>query len=82
MNRKLLKFHSQHQILDFILKMENETDEYVLEDFRGWLRVNAHSINGALYASRDFDNIYIMNVTNHGEFPSFIEEFTDECNKD
>ena len=36
MNRKLLKFHSQHQILDFILKMEKETDEYVLEDFRGW----------------------------------------------
>ena len=78
MNRKLLKFHSQHQILDFILKMENETDEYVLEDFRGWLRVNAHSINGALYAMRDFDNIYIMNVTNHEAFPKFIGEFEDD----
>lgn len=81
MNRKLLKFHSQHQILDFILKMEKETDEYVLEDFRGWLRVNAHSINGALYAMRDFDSIYIMNVTNHGAFPKFIEEFTNECSE-
>lgn len=77
MNRKRLSFSNQHQILDFILKMENESDEYVLEDFKGWLRVNAHSINGALYASRDFNEIYIMNVTNHGVFPSFIGEFED-----
>lgn len=77
MNRKRLAFNGQHQILDFILKMENETDEYVLEDFRGWLRVNAHSINGALYAARDFEEIYIMNVTNHGYFPEFIKEFED-----
>lgn len=78
MNRKRLSFHDQHEILDFILKMKNENDEYVLEDFKGWLRVNAHSINGALYAIRDFDDIYIMNTTHHGEFPSFIGEFEDK----
>lgn len=77
MNRKRLFFNDQHQILDFILKMENEPEEYVLEDFRGWLRVNAHSINGALYAARDFEGIYIMNTQNHGKFPDFIEEFTE-----
>lgn len=77
MNRKRLNFKGQHEVLDFILKMKNETDEYVLEDFKGWLRVNAQSINGALYAVRDFDDVYIMNVTNHGEFPSFIGEFED-----
>ena len=78
MNRKRLNFNGQHQILDFILKMENEPEEYVLEDFRGFLRVNAHSINGALYAARDFEEIYIMNTVNHGKFPDFIEEFVDD----
>lgn len=77
MNRKRLKFNNQHEILDFILKMENESDEYVLEDFKGWLRVNAHSINGTLYAARDFGEIYIMNTTHHGNFPSFIGDFED-----
>ena len=81
MNRKRLVFNNQHEILDFILKMEQETDDYVLEDFRGWLRVNAHSINGALYAARDFKEIYIMNTTRHGEFPDFIGEFEDGVNK-
>ena len=75
MNRKRLVFKDQHDVLNFILKMENEPEEYVLEDFRGWLRVNAHSINGALYAARDFEEIYIMNVKNHGAFPSFIDEY-------
>lgn len=57
--------------------MSNESDDYVLEDSSGWLRVNAHSINGTLYAARDFDEIYIMNVTNNDAFPSFIGEFED-----
>lgn len=77
MNRKRLVFDNQHRILDFILKMEGEPEEYVLEDFRGWLRVNARSINGVLYAARDFEEIYIMNTQNHGKFPEFIEEYTD-----
>ena len=75
MNRKRLAFQNQHQILDFILKMENEPQEYVLEDLRGWLRVNAHSVNGVLYAARDFEEIYLVNVMHPGVFPEFIEEF-------
>ena len=75
MNRKRLVFNNQHKILDFILKMEEEPEEYVLEDFRGWLRVNAHSINGVLYAARDFEEIYLVNVMNPGVFPEFVEEF-------
>lgn len=77
MNRKRLAFQNQHQILDFILKMEKEPQEYVLEDLRGWLRVNAHSVNGVLYAARDFKDIYIMNTEVHGKFPDFIEEYVD-----
>lgn len=75
MKRKELAFNSQHKILDFIIKMEKETDAYVIEDFDGYLRVNAHSINGVLYAARDFDELYLVNNTNPGSFPDFVEEF-------
>lgn len=73
--RKRLSFDNQHQILDFILKMEQIEEEYVLEDFEAYLRVNAHSINGVLYAARDFDEMYLVNVEQPGAYPDFIEEF-------
>lgn len=73
--RKQLKFDSQNKILNFILQMENIEEEYVIEDFPGYLRVNAHSVNGVLYAARDFEETYLVNVKNPGIFPDFIEEY-------
>lgn len=73
--RKKLQLNSQNTILNFILKMENIQEDYVLEDFPGYLRVNAHSINGVLYAARDFEEVYLVNVKKPGVFPDFIEEF-------
>ena len=75
MNRIKLYFDNQHKILDFIIKMENFTDACVIENEEGYLRVNAHSINGALYAARDFDSLYFVNNTNPGTFPDFINDF-------
>ena len=73
--RKKLKLDSQHNILDFILQMEKIEEDYVIEDFPGYLRVNAHSVNGVLYAARDFEELYLVNVKNPGIFPNFIEEY-------
>ena len=73
--RKHLKLDSQNKILNFILQMEEISEDYVIEDFPGYLRVNAHSINGVLYAARDFEEIYLVNVMHPGVYPDFIEEF-------
>ena len=77
MQRVKLRFDNQHKILDFIIKMENVSDACVIENEEGYLRVNAHSINGVLYAARDFDNLYFVNNTNPGVFPDFINNFTE-----
>ena len=73
--RKKLVLDSQNKILNFILQMETIPEDYVLEDFPGYLRVNAHSINGVLYAARDFEEVYIVNTMSPGTFPEFIEEY-------
>ena len=73
--RKKLILDSQNKILNFILQMETIPEDYVLEDFPGYLRVNAHSINGVLYAARDFEEVYIVNAMNPGVFPEFVEEY-------
>ena len=68
----------QKKVLDFILNLENEECdkcEYILEDYCGHLRVNARSITGVLYASRDFEDLYIVNCTKDGEFPSFMDNY-------
>lgn len=74
-SRKKLKLDSQNKILNFILQMETIPEDYVIEDFPGYMRVNAHSINGVLYAARDFEEIYLVNVMHPGVYPEFIEEF-------
>lgn len=71
--RKELFFDSQHSILDFILKMEKEEDEYFIENDEGFLRVSAHSVNGTLYAARDFDHCFLINKTNPECFPNFLD---------
>ena len=76
--RKKLILDSQNKILNFILQMETIPEDYVLEDFPGYLRVNAHSINGVLYAARDFEEVYIVNAMNPGTFPEFIEEYCEQ----
>ena len=73
--RKKLNLDSQNKILNFILQMEDVSEDYVIEDFPGYLRVNAHSINGVLYAARDFEEVYLVNVMRPGMYPEFIEEF-------
>ena len=74
-SRKKLNLNSQNKILNFILQMETISEDYVLEDFPGYLRVNTHSINGVLYAARDFEEVYLVNVMHTGVFPEFIDEF-------
>ena len=73
--RKCLKLDSQNKILNFILQMENIPENYVIEDFPGYLRVSAHSVNGVLYAARDFEETYLVNVEQPGVFPDFIGEY-------
>ena len=52
------------------------SENYILKGFLpSYLRVNAHSINGVLYAARDFEEIYLVNIMKPGVFPDFIDEF-------
>lgn len=76
MMRKKIYFDCQHKVLDFILKISQEDhEEYVIEDYEGFLRVNARSITGVLYAVKDFEELYLRNCEHPGCFPDFVENF-------
>ena len=74
--RAQIRLDTQQKILDFTNYLNNETGRYSVEDVSGERRVDARSLLGLIYASGDFgDEMYLVNETNNGYFPSKIDAF-------
>lgn len=57
-----------------MLNANGTADKYIIEDFSGVQRANARSLLGVIYAMSDFnDEMYLVNLTNNGVYPSFID---------
>lgn len=57
-----------------MLNADGTADKYIIEDFKGVQRANARSLLGVIYAMSDFnDEMYLVNLTNNGVYPSFID---------
>ena len=58
------------------INVDGTTDKYVIEDFNGIQRANARSLIGVIYAMSDFnDELYLVNMTRDGVFPSFVDAY-------
>ena len=56
--------------------MKAEEDSFLIVDFNGRQRADAKSLLGVMYAVAEFnDQLYLVNETNNGSFPSFIDEY-------
>lgn len=56
--------------------MKTEEDSFLIVDFNGRQRADAKSLLGVMYAVAEFnDQLYLVNETNDGSFPSFIDEY-------
>ena len=76
--RAKISLDTTKSVLDFVQLMtkEDSNDRLMLENFNGTHRVSAKSFLGAMYASTEWGGeIYLINETNDGEFPSFINDF-------
>ena len=76
MKKISLKLDTPNKITDFMLAMNNfhTTDEYCLINNQGGL-VDAKSTLSVVYAGVAFDKIFLVNRTNDGVFPPFIDQF-------
>ena len=76
--RAKITLDTTKSVLDFVSHMTTamESDRLMLENFDGTHRVSARSFLGAMYASTEWGGeIYLINETNDGVFPSFINDF-------
>lgn len=56
------------------------SDKFVIENSTGNFRADAKSVLGVIYMMTDFnDEMYLVNVTNDGNFPAAIDDFRVMC---
>ena len=76
MVRAHIQIYKTSDIERFVSLMEKEEDSYLIVDFHGRQRADAKSKLGVFYAVAEFnDQLYLVNETNDGCFPAFIDEF-------
>ena len=78
MTRTKIRLETNKEVTTFVQKLNTDgsIDKYIVEDGDGSHRVDARSYLGMLYASAEFaGNMFLVNETEDGKFPSFIYEF-------
>ena len=78
MIRARIRLDTTKDVNNFVIKMNSDgtINHYVVENLDGSHRVNARSYLGMIYASAEFgDYLYLINETEDGYFPAFINEF-------
>ena len=76
--RAHIRIDGAEQAAEFVGKMNSDgtVNKYYIENEDGTNRVNARSLTGVIYASTEFaSNMYIVNDTVDGEFPTFINSY-------
>lgn len=75
--RAQLSLDTSAAVNQFVQEMNSDgtVTKYTLEDFDSIHRVSARSLLGVLYASCEFDKIFLVNETEDGNFPSFIDKY-------
>ena len=78
MTRTKIRLETNKEVTAFVQKLNTDgsIDKYIVEDGEGQHRVDARSYLGMIYASAEFaGDMFLVNETEDGKFPSFIYEF-------
>lgn len=73
--RARISIDTDGDIIEFIRACQKETDDYVVEDFSGTRRVSARSMLGMMYAVAEFDELYLVNLSDDGSIPHRFDDF-------
>lgn len=74
--RAHIRLSSQTEVISFIQELCKQDDAFSIENTKGNHRVNAKSVIGVMYTMMDFpEELYLVNDTNDGVIPSFVDEY-------
>ena len=78
MIRAHIRLNTPQEASEFVqlINSDGTTTKYTVTDDAGKYRANARSLIGVLYAMTDFnDNMYLINETEDGAFPTMIDQY-------
>ena len=78
MIRAHIRINTTQEAAEFVQKLNSDgsVNKYSIVDNTGFYRANARSLVGVIYAMTDFhDNMYFINETEDGVFPSTIDMY-------
>lgn len=73
--RAHINLTTDRDILAFIAAAQQESDNLIVEDFEGIKRVSASSMLGMMYASAEFGDMYLVNLTDNGYISHRFDDF-------
>ena len=74
--RAHIRLNNQNEVLDFIAALIKFEDTFSIENATGKHRVDAKSVIGVMYTMIDFpDEMYLVNETNSGYIPPFVDNY-------
>lgn len=76
--RAHIRFNTTEEVTKFVTEINSDgtVNKYTIENFNGDLRVNARSLFGIIYAMTEYcDNMYLVNETENGYFPQFVDKY-------
>ena len=74
--RAHIRLTSQAEVMEFIQGLCRFEDAFSIESRSGMHRVNAKSVIGVMYTVFDFpDEMYLVNDSNDGVIPAFVDRF-------
>ena len=75
-SRAHIRLTNQADVMSFIQQLTEVPDAFVMEHRDGSRRIDAKSMLGVMYFAFDLqDEMYLVNETNNGSIPSFVDKF-------
>ena len=74
--RAHIRLSSQAEVMAFVQGLCKFEDSFSIESRSGLHRINAKSVIGVMYTMLDFpEELYLVNDTNNGFIPSFVDAY-------
>lgn len=75
-SRAHIRLTNQSQVIAFVQLLSNHPDTFSIENGESTRRIDAKSVLGVMYFTFDLqDEMYLVNETNDGLIPSFVDQF-------
>lgn len=73
--RARIRINTMSEKNEFQAHLDMASDHFYIEDFTATRRIDPKSNLGMMYAMGEFESMFLVNETNDGFFPDFVDKY-------